>query len=82
MEVFLAFLSLTLLNAALGIDNGLVVEFKLRSLGLPERQHLVLRSITLLLAAAMRVVFLFGLSLLVPDERPHGMEQPCVRLES
>lgn len=62
MDVFLAFVSLVLLSAGLGIDNGLLIEFSLKSLNLEPRQHLIWRSAALILAALLRVVFLFSLS--------------------
>ena len=62
MDVLLSFVSLVLLSAGLGIDNGLLVEFSLKSLNLQHRQHLVWRSVALILAALLRIIFLFSLS--------------------
>lgn len=62
MDILLPFVSLVLLSTGLGIDNGLLIEFSLKSLNLERRQHLIWRSVTLILAALLRVVFLFSLS--------------------
>lgn len=62
MDVFISFASLVFLSAGLGIDNGLLIEFSLKSLNLERRRHLIWRSVALLLAAVLRVVFLFSLS--------------------
>lgn len=61
-DTILSFISLVLLSAGLGIDNGLLIEFSLKTLGLPEKKHLFWRSIALVMAAILRVVFLFSLS--------------------
>lgn len=70
MDVFLSFISLVLLSAGLGIDNGLLIEFSLKSLNLPEKKHLIWRSVALVLAALLRIGFLFSLSLLSFLENP------------
>ena len=62
MDILLPFVSLVLLSAGLGIDNGLLIEFSLKSLKLERRRHLIWRSVALILAALLRVVFLFSLS--------------------
>lgn len=62
MDVFISFISLVFLSAGLGIDNGLLIEFSLKSLNLPHRQHLFWRSVALVIAALLRIVFLFSLS--------------------
>lgn len=62
MDVLLPFLSLVFLSAGLGIDNGLLIEFSLKSLNLTPRRHMIWRSAALILAALLRVVFLFSLS--------------------
>jgi len=62
VDILLPFVSLVLLSTGLGIDNGLLIEFSLKSLNLVRRQHLIWRSVTLILAALLRVVFLFSLS--------------------
>lgn len=62
MDVFLSFISLVLLSAGLGIDNGLLIEFSLKGLNLPERKHLIWRSVALVMAALLRIIFLFSLS--------------------
>ncbi|MHC4876273.1 MAG: TerC family protein [Planctomycetota bacterium] len=62
MDVFLSFVSLVFLSAGLGIDNGLLIEFSLKSLNLDKKTHMISRSIVLVLAALLRVVFLFSLS--------------------
>ena len=41
MEVFFSFISLILLSAGLGIDNGLLIEFSLKGLRLEPRKHLL-----------------------------------------
>jgi len=61
MDVLIPFISLIFLSAGLGIDNGLLIEFSLKSLKLAPRLHLIWRSVALLLAALLRVVFLFSL---------------------
>lgn len=65
MEVLLSFISLVFLSAGLGIDNGLLIEFSLKSLNLEHKKHLMWRSVALVLAALLRIVFLFSLSQLV-----------------
>ncbi|MDA1162119.1 MAG: hypothetical protein O3B13_03360 [Planctomycetota bacterium] len=70
MDVFLSFLSLVLLSAGLGIDNGLLIEFSLKGLNLPERKHLIWRSVALVMAALLRIGFLFSLSQLSFLENP------------
>ena len=62
MELFLSFLSLILLSAGLGIDNGLLIEFSLKGLHLEPRKHLLWRSVALVFAALLRIGFLFSLS--------------------
>ena len=70
MDVFLSFVSLVFLSAGLGIDNGLLIEFSLKSLNLEKKTHLLYRSIVLFLAAMLRVGFLFCLSKLSFLEKP------------
>ncbi|QDT47330.1 Integral membrane protein TerC family protein [Symmachiella dynata] len=70
MDVFLPFVSLVFLSAGLGIDNGLLIEFSLKTLNLEPRKHLIWRSVALLMAALLRIVFLFSLSRLSFLERP------------
>ncbi|MDP6442816.1 MAG: hypothetical protein QGG36_22315 [Pirellulaceae bacterium] len=70
MDALLPFLSLIFLSAGLGIDNGLLVEFSLKGLGLPQRLHMIWRSVALVMAALLRVVFLFSLSKLTFLEKP------------
>ncbi|MCP4815439.1 MAG: hypothetical protein GY888_23265, partial [Planctomycetaceae bacterium] len=55
MEVFLSFISLILLSAGLGIDNGLLIEFSLKGLKLEPKRHLVWRSVALVFAALLRI---------------------------
>ena len=62
VDTLLSFISLVLLSAGLGIDNGLLIEFSLRSLKLEEKKHLVWRSAALIMAALLRILFLFSLS--------------------
>jgi predicted tellurium resistance membrane protein TerC len=70
VDVFFSFVSLVFLSAGLGIDNGLLIEFSLKSLNLEPKKHLVARSIVLFLAALLRVGFLFCLSQLAFLENP------------
>ena len=70
MDVFISFISLVLLSAGLGIDNGLLIELSLKGLNLQHRAHLIWRSAALILAALLRIVFLFSLSKLEFLERP------------
>lgn len=70
MDVFLSFVSLVLLSAGLGIDNGLLIEFSLKTLKLEQKRHLLWRSAALVLAALLRVAFLFSLSRLKFLEDP------------
>jgi len=70
VEVFISFLSLVLLSAGLGIDNGLLIEFSLKSLNLDRRTHLLWRSVALVIAALLRIVLLFCLSQLAFLGRP------------
>ena len=60
MDVFLSFISLVFLSAGLGIDNGLLIEFSLKGLNLDEKKHMLWRSVALVAAALLRVVFLFS----------------------
>lgn len=62
MDVFFSFISLVLLSAGLGIDNGLLIEFSLKGLNLDEKKHLLWRSVALVMAALLRIGFLFSLS--------------------
>ncbi|MEE3285810.1 MAG: hypothetical protein VX311_14620, partial [Planctomycetota bacterium] len=62
MDVFVPFVSLLFLSAGLGIDNALLIEFSLKGLNMEKRQHLRWRSAALVLAALLRVGFLFCLS--------------------
>ena len=62
MEVLLPFLSLVFLSAGLGVDNGLLIEFSLRTLHLDQRRHMIWRSAALIVAALLRIVFLFTLA--------------------
>ncbi len=62
MDNLLPFMSLIFLSAGLGIDNGLLIEFSIRSLGLPQKAHVLWRSVALFLAALLRVLFLLFLS--------------------
>ena len=70
MEVFLSFISLVLLSAGLGIDNGLLIEFSLKGLKLEPRRHLVWRSTALVFAALLRIGLLYRLSKLVFLQKP------------
>ena len=62
IDVLVSFVSLVLLSAGLGIDNGVLIELSLKSLNLDRRKHLIWRSTALVLAALLRIVFLFCLS--------------------
>ena len=62
MEQLIPFISLVFLSAGLGIDNGLLIEFSIRSLGLDAKAHILWRSVALVLAAVLRIFFLFFLS--------------------
>ncbi len=70
MENLVPFISLLFLSAGLGIDNALLIEFSLKSLKLEKRRHMLWRSVALVLAAVLRIVFLFCLSQLAFLERP------------
>ena len=70
MDVFVPFVSLLFLSAGLGIDNALLIEFSLKGLNMEQRQHLRWRSAALVLAALLRVGFLFCLSRFSFLERP------------
>ena len=70
MDNLVPFLSLLFLSAGLGIDNALLIEFSLKSLNLEQRRHLRWRSVALVLAAVLRIVFLFFLSQLSFLESP------------
>lgn len=62
MDDLLPFFSLVFLSAGLGIDNGLLIEFSLKSLELPPKRHATWRSIALVVAAVLRIFFLLILS--------------------
>jgi len=62
MDVFVPFVSLLFLSTGLGIDNALLIEFSLKGLNLEPRRHLRWRSAALVLAALLRIGFLFFLS--------------------
>lgn len=70
MDTLLPFISLIVLSAGLGIDNGLLIEFSIKSLRLDKKTHFIWRSSALILAALLRVVFLFSLSSLTFLEKP------------
>lgn len=70
MEELIPFISLVFLSAGLGIDNGLLIEFSIKSLNLPKRQHMFWRSVALIVAAVLRIVFLFILSKLTFLKEP------------
>lgn len=70
MATFVSFLSLVALSAGLGIDNGLLIEFSLKGLNLPPKQHMFWRSVALVAAAVLRILFLFSLSRLTFLEKP------------
>jgi len=70
VDVLVPFVSLLFLSAGLGIDNALLIEFSLKGLNMEQRQHLRWRSAALVLAALLRVGFLFCLSRFAFLERP------------
>jgi len=78
MDVLPSFISLILLSAGLGIDNGLLIEFSLKTLNLEPKKHVLWRSGALFLAALLRIGFLFFLSQLSFLERslPDSMWMP------
>ncbi|WP_062058509.1 TerC family protein [Aquimarina longa] len=67
-DAWVALLTLTFLEIVLGIDN--IIFISLASSKLPEVQQKKATSIGLLLAMVMRIVLLFGISLLVAMEAP------------
>ncbi len=62
MDTYISFLSLLFLCAGLGIDNGLLIEFSMKTLNLEKKAHLLWRSVALIAASLLRVLFLFTLS--------------------
>ncbi|MCB0353197.1 MAG: hypothetical protein KDD64_06710 [Bdellovibrionales bacterium] len=74
LDFLFAFISLLVLSAGLGIDNGLLIDFSLRTLHLEHKKHTFWRSVALLVAAGLRVFFLFILSKLtfLKDPLPHS----------
>lgn len=62
MDDIVPFISLVLLSAGLGIDNGLLIEFSLKTLNLESKRHAVWRSAALIVAAVLRIFFLLILS--------------------
>ncbi|WP_103864720.1 TerC family protein [Aquimarina sp. I32.4] len=67
-DAWVALLTLTFLEIVLGIDN--IIFISLASSKLPDQQQKKATSIGLFLAMIMRVVLLFGISLLVAMEAP------------
>lgn len=67
-DAWVALLTLTFLEIVLGIDN--IIFISLASSKLPERQQKKATNIGLILAMVMRIVLLFGISLLVAMEAP------------
>lgn len=51
-----------LIMGGLNIDNGLVVDMQIGTLRLPPKQHMVWRSLALLISAGMRIAVLFLIS--------------------
>ncbi|MDP6978548.1 MAG: hypothetical protein QF570_08090 [Myxococcota bacterium] len=62
MEVMLAFLMATVANTVLGVDGGVLADVQIGKLGLGERAHFWARSITLFVAAVIRVAMIFLVS--------------------
>lgn len=62
MEVLMAFLMATVANTVLGVDGGVLADVQIRKLGLAERVHFWVRSITLFVAACIRVAMIFAVS--------------------
>ncbi len=67
-DAWVALLTLTFLEIVLGIDN--IIFISIASSKLPEKQQKKATNIGLLLAMVMRIVLLFGISLLVAMEAP------------
>jgi len=70
VDVLVPFVSLLFLSAGLGIDNALLIEFSLKGLNLEHRRHLRWRSAALVLAALLRIGFLFFLTQLTFLKNP------------
>jgi predicted tellurium resistance membrane protein TerC len=62
MEVLIAFLMATVANTVLGVDGGVLADVQIRKLGLAERAHFWARSLTLFVAACIRVAMIFAVS--------------------
>ncbi len=67
-DAWVALLTLTFLEIVLGIDN--IIFISIASSKLPEKEQKKATNIGLLLAMVMRIVLLFGISLLVAMEAP------------
>ena len=67
-DAWVALLTLTFLEIVLGIDN--IIFISIASSKLPEEQQKKATNIGLILAMAMRIILLFGISLLVAMETP------------
>jgi len=67
-DAWIALLTLTFLEIVLGIDN--IIFISIASGKLPEKQQKKATNIGLILAMVMRIVLLFGISLLVAMEAP------------
>lgn len=68
VDAWVALLTLTFLEIVLGIDN--IIFISIASSKLPEHQQKKATNIGLVLAMVMRIVLLFGISLLVAMEAP------------
>lgn len=68
VDAWVALLTLTFLEIVLGIDN--IIFISIASSKLPEEQQKKATNIGLVLAMVMRIVLLFGISLLVAMEAP------------
>jgi predicted tellurium resistance membrane protein TerC len=62
VEVLIAFLMATVANAVLGVDGGVLADVQIRKLGLAERWHFWARSVTLFVAACVRLGMIFAVS--------------------
>ncbi len=73
-EVWMSLLTLTFLEIVLGIDN--IIFISIASNKLPKEQRPRATNIGLILAMVMRIVLLFGVSLLI------AMEEPWIKIDN
>ena len=62
MEVWVPFLMATLANSILGVDGAVLADVQVRKLGLVERWHFWTRSLTLFVAACVRLGMIFAVA--------------------